>query len=170
VLGLYFMARRGRDLVAQMTTFIVAHGLALALTLGGIVSEAEAGAPWVAMGVALSIVGVALVNFFSRETPGRGWLIFVAGAGLLHGFALAPAFSLLAPSQQQGLAIAGIALGVATRTLVIIGAAAVLTGAWRQRLWYCDRPGITIPASMMIALGGLVLAVVRVQGALAPGP
>jgi hydrogenase/urease accessory protein HupE len=156
VLGLFMLARTWRPILAQVTTFTLAHSITLALaTLGYISVRAEIVEPIIAASIAI----IALENLF-RPTYGKFRLAMVFLFGLIHGLGFAqrlvddriPADSLLG-------SLLGFNVGVELGQLAVI-ALAVAATAWikdeeRYRRW------VVIPGSTAIALAGVYWAVSR---------
>ena len=156
VLGLFLLARTWRPILAQVTTFTLAHSITLALaTLGYISVRAEIVEPIIAASIAI----IALENLF-RPTYGKFRLAMVFIFGLIHGLGFAqrlvddriPADSLLG-------SLLGFNVGVELGQLAVIALALAAT-AWikdeeRYRRW------VVIPGSTAIALAGVYWAVSR---------
>ncbi len=85
VIGIFLLTSKWRSIVAQVSTFTVAHSITLALTMYGVVSlPAKVVEPM----IALSIAYVAIENLVIRELkPWRLALVF--SFGLLHGMGFA---------------------------------------------------------------------------------
>lgn len=166
VLGLFFAARRGRDLVWQVTMFTVAHSLTLGLAMAGVVAPGDTWATMIEIGIAVSIVAVAVENCVVRESPGGRRLAIVGIFGLIHGLGFAGALSAVNwPADRFLPALVAANVGIELGQLTIVGVAAVLV-AWMWRCeWYRGR--ITIPASVAIGLCGLFWAVQRTASLLA---
>ena len=85
VVGIFLLTSKWRSIVAQVSTFTIAHSITLALTMYGIVSlPAKVVEPM----IALSIAYVAIENLVVSELkPWRLALVF--SFGLLHGMGFA---------------------------------------------------------------------------------
>lgn len=156
VLGLFLLRARWRPVLAQVTTFTVAHSLTLGLAMYGVVSlPSRVVEPL----IALSIVYVAIENLRTQTlTPWRIALVFMFG--LLHGLGFAGVLTGLAlPRADFALGLLGFNLGVEAGQLTVIAGAALLVGWWRHRPWY--HPRVVVPASLLIAAVGLYWTVVR---------
>ncbi len=159
VIGLFLLRARMRPVLAQVTTFTVAHSLTLGLSLYGVVSlPARIVEPL----IALSIAYVAVENLRTeRLTAGRVAMVFMFG--LLHGLGFAGVLTNLhlAPAELV-TALLGFNLGVEAGQLTVIAGVALLIGWWRSRSWY--RARVVVPASLAIATVGLYWTVTRVIG------
>jgi hypothetical protein len=156
VVGLFLLRARLRPVLAQVTTFTLAHSLTLALSLYGVVAlPSRVVEPL----IALSIVYVAAENLRTRSlTPWRIALVFLFG--LLHGLGFAGVLTDLAlPRGDFVVALAGFNLGVEAGQLSVILAAALLVGWWRNRTWFHAR--VVVPASVAIGCVGAYWAVAR---------
>ena len=146
VLGVFLLSRAWRPLLAQVTTFTLAHSVTLALATFGVVHVPSAIVEPI---IAASIAVVALENIFRpRYSPWRLLVIFVFG--LVHGLGFAGALSDLAlPRASLATGLLGFNVGVEGGQLAVIGAAFLAT-CWlrdpeRYRRW------IVIPGSACIA-------------------
>jgi len=147
VLGIYFLSRRARSVLLQVSAFTLAHSITLGLSLYGLVSVSPS---IVEPMIALSIAYVAIENIFLSELkPWRVALVF--GFGLLHGLGFAGALHELAlPRSEFATALVAFNVGVEAGQLAVIGAAFGLFGWYcSQRDWY--RARVTVPASVLIA-------------------
>lgn len=147
VLGIYFLSRRMRSVLLQVSAFTVAHSITLGLSLYGLVQVSPA---IVEPLIALSIAYVAVENIFLSDLkPWRVGLVFVFG--LLHGLGFAGALRELdLPRAEFATALLGFNLGVEAGQLVVIAAAFVLVGwSCSRRDWYRSR--VSTPASAGIA-------------------
>ncbi|MEZ5417512.1 MAG: HupE/UreJ family protein [Vicinamibacterales bacterium] len=157
VIGLFLLAARLRPVLAQVTTFTIAHSMTLGLALYGVVSLPGS---VVEPLIALSIVYVAVENLRVRRlTPWRIALVFLFG--LLHGLGFAGVLTgLQLPRADVALGLFGFNLGVELGQLTVIAGVALLLGWWRDRPWYRSR--IVVPASLAIAVVGAWWTVARV--------
>ena len=150
VLGLFFLSTQWRPLLAQVTTFTVAHTITLALAALGYVSVPGA---VVEPLIAASIVFVAIENVF---TDGLSrWRPFVVfGFGLLHGLGFASVLGQIGlPADNFIPALLGFNVGVEFGQLAVIATTFALVGYWfGGKDWY--RRIISIPASVFIAIIG----------------
>lgn len=157
VLGLFFLARQMQPLVTQVALFTLAHSVSLAMMMLGWIAIPPA---WVELAVALSIAFVAVENLCGEGL--RRWRLAMVGLfGLIHGMAFAHSFyEMPVSSAVLPLALTGFNLGLGLGQMaVIVAAFALVAPAWSQ-MWYRTR--VAIPASCVIALGGITWAVDRV--------
>ena len=178
VLGIYLLSTRWRSIVAQVSTFTIAHSITLALTMYGIVSlPARIVEPM----IALSIAYVAIENLIVRELkPWRLALVF--SFGLLHGMGFAGVLRDLGLPRPQFLtALVSFNLGVEGGQLAVIAMAFLVVAVVRLVRLHQERVSargvqlqldhagmyhriIVQPASVLIALVGLFWTVQRVLG------
>ncbi|MEP7305956.1 MAG: HupE/UreJ family protein [Acidobacteriota bacterium] len=158
VLGIFLLSSRWRSIVAQVSTFTLAHSITLALTMYGIVSlPAKVIEPL----IALSIVYVAIENLIVGELkPWRLALVF--SFGLLHGMGFAGVIRDLGLPRPQFLtALVSFNVGVEAGQLTVIAAAFMAVAYWqRGRPTY--RRLVVQPASLAIAMIGLFWTIQRV--------
>jgi len=156
VIGLFLLSARSRPVLAQVTTFTIAHSVTLGLSLYGLVSlPSRVVEPL----IALSIAYVAIENLrTSTLTPVRVALVFLFG--LLHGMGFAGVLTSLELARSDfAVALFGFNVGVELGQISVIVAVALLVGWWRTRTWYYPR--VVVPASLAIASVGLYWTVVR---------
>lgn len=150
VLGLFFFALRTKPILAQVTSFTLAHTVTLALASLGIVTVPT----WIVEPlIAASIVYVAVENVMGGKI-GVGRVAVVFGFGLLHGLGFASVLGdvgLTAGRFVVGLI--GFNIGVELGQLaVILGAFLLLGLPFGAKPWYRTR--IAVPCSAVIALVG----------------
>jgi hydrogenase/urease accessory protein HupE len=143
VVALTLLVRRGRQLLATITAFTLAHSVSLALTVLGLVRVPS---PPVEASIALSIVlvcGECLrpADSLTRHAP---WAVAFA-FGLLHGLGFASALlELGVPEQHVPTALVCFNLGVELGQLAIIAIVVGLRSSVRRlnlaRDWM--RPGL----------------------------
>lgn len=166
VLGLFFAARRFRDLFWQVTMFTVAHSITLGLAMTGVVALAAGWSRAVEIGIAISIVAVAVENCLVRQRPGGRRLLIIGAFGLIHGLGFAGALQEVNwPADHFLAALVAANVGIELGQLTVIAVAALLVAWVWPRPWY--RARIAIPASMLIGACGLYWAVERTLGAFA---
>ena len=157
VVGIFLLTSRWKSIVAQVSTFTVAHSITLALTMYGVVSlPAKVVEPM----IALSIAYVAIENLVVSELkPWRLALVF--SFGLLHGMGFAGVLRDLGLPRPAFLtALLTFNMGVEAGQLSVIAIAFAVCAYWqRDRLTY--RRFIVQPASLAIAILGLVWTVQR---------
>jgi hydrogenase/urease accessory protein HupE len=158
VVGIFLLTSRWRSIVAQVSTFTVAHSITLALTMYGIVSlPARVVEPM----IALSIAYVAIENLVVSELkPWRLALVF--SFGLLHGMGFAGVLRDLGLPRPAFLtALVTFNVGVEAGQLSVIAIAFALCAYWQRRDRLAYRRFIVVPASFAIALIGLFWTVQR---------
>lgn len=84
VISLLFGAKTIRNILSLVTAFTIAHSITLALATLDIV---QLPGKFVESAIALSIIYVALINIFNKDSKHQPWLAF--GFGLIHGFGFA---------------------------------------------------------------------------------
>jgi hydrogenase/urease accessory protein HupE len=159
VIGIYLLSPRWRPIVAQVSTFTIAHTITLGLTIYGVLSlPSRVVEPL----IALSIAYVAIENLVTSELkPWRIALVF--GFGLLHGMGFAGVLANLGLPQSEFLAaLLSFNLGVEVGQLVVIGMMFVAIGRLRNKAWY--RQAAVVPLSVLIAAVGLYWTVTRLVG------
>lgn len=157
VLGLFFLTRRMRSVLAQVSAFTVAHSITLGLSLYGVVSLP---ASFVEPLIALSIAYVAVENLFTTEVRAQR-IALVFAFGLLHGLGFADALARLHLPRASFLTTlvafnVGVELGqlsVIAAAMLLLHALAVPEAAYRRRVVW--------PASAAIALTGICWTVIR---------
>ncbi len=147
VLGLFLLTRRARPLVAQISTFTVAHSITLALSMYHIITLPPS---IVEPLIAVSIAYVAIENLLVPNLT-RWRVALVFAFGLLHGLGFAGALGELGlPRSEFVTALVGFNVGVEAGQLTVIGAAFAVVGwRWGGREWY--RRLVVMPASAAIA-------------------
>jgi len=158
VLGLFFLTRRVRSVLAQVTAFTLAHSITLGLALYGVVSLPAA---IVEPLIALSIAYVAIENLATTDLkPWRLALVF--GFGLLHGMGFAEALARLELPRSEFLTtLVGFNAGVEAGQLTIIAAASIVVSIWALPAERYRRL-VVRPASIAIAAAGIVWTIQRV--------
>lgn len=156
ILGLFFVARDVYTLLFQVTLFTVAHSLTLGLAMNGLLSVSN---HWVEVAIGLSIAFIAVENLYHhRLGRWRPWMVFAFG--LIHGLGFAHSFEEAAVSPSVMLpALFSFNLGIELGQLAVVGIAFAVVSVWWNRDWYLPR--IARPASIMIAVMGLYLAIER---------
>jgi hydrogenase/urease accessory protein HupE len=158
VVGIFLLTAKWRSIVAQVSTFTIAHSITLGLTMYGIVSlPAKVVEPM----IALSIAYVAIENLVVSELkPWRLALVF--SFGLLHGMGFAGVLRDLGLPRPAFLtALVTFNVGVEAGQLTVIGIAFALCAYWQHRDRLAYRRFIVVPASCAIALVGLFWTVQR---------
>jgi len=160
VLCLFLLSTHLRPLLWQVTAFTVAHSITLSLAVLHVVSLTSAVIAHVVEPlIALSIAFVAIENVFTDKLkPRRLAVVFLFG--LLHGLGFASVLLRLGiPTGQYLNALASFNVGVELGQLAVIAIATALLVWFQKAAWYRRR--IVIPASSLIALIGLVVALQR---------
>jgi hypothetical protein len=105
-----------RYLTKVVTAFTVAHSITLSLAVLDVVSLPS---QWVESAIALTIVYVAMENFW-RKVPGKRWL-WTFGFGLVHGLGFASVLQEIGlPKANLAVALAGFNVGVELGQLAIV--------------------------------------------------
>jgi len=159
VLGLFLLSVQWRPLLAQVTTFTVAHSMTLALSLYGVVRLPP---HIVEPLIAASIVYVGIENMLTDKL--HHWRpLVVFGFGLLHGLGFAGVLMELGlPRQHFVPALLFFNVGVELGQLMVLAGAFAAVGLLYRKPWY--RPRVAIPASACIALVALFWTVERLVG------
>ena len=156
VLGIFLLSTRLKPIVAQVTTFTVAHTITLGLAILGVLSlPSRVVEPL----IALSIVYVAVENLVTSELkPWRLALVF--GFGLLHGMGFAGVLRDLGlPRSELAAGLVSFNLGVEGGQLAVIAIAFGVVGWMSHEEWYRRRA--VWPMSIAIAVIGLYWTVTR---------
>jgi hydrogenase/urease accessory protein HupE len=150
VVGLFLLSPRLKPLLWQVTSFTLAHSVTLAVgTLGMIQISPAIVEPL----IAASIVYVAVENILTdRLQRWRPLVVFCFG--LLHGLGFAGVLEEIGLSPTHFVTgLIAFNLGVELGQLTVVGLCFLAVGLWFQsKSWY--RSGITVPASLVIALTG----------------
>jgi hypothetical protein len=145
-----------------VTAFTLAHSITLALAALSIFAPSPR---FVEPAIALSIAYVGLENLFVKDASKRWRITFPFG--LVHGFGFAGALREIAlPRAQVPIALVSFNLGVELGQLAVLSIAVPLTLAVRNARWFGNR-GVKL-LSGAIAVGGLVLLILRLAGAASP--
>ncbi len=126
MLGLLVLARRPRPVAAALTSFTIGHSLTLALAALGFAVLPPAFAE---IGIASSLVYVALLVARPEGAMGRRPLVGAAAMGLLHGMGFASAFREAGvPRPQIPVALFAFNLGIEIAQLAFVLA---IFAVWR---------------------------------------
>ena len=159
VIGIFLLSTRMRPIVAQVTTFTVAHTITLGMTIFGVISLRSS---IVEPLIALSIVYVAVENLLTSQLKPRR-LALVFAFGLLHGMGFASVLSELGlPRSERATALLTFNLGVEGGQLAVIAMMFTTVGWLRHNEWYRRRT--VWPLSIAIAAVGLYWTVTRIAG------
>lgn len=160
VLGLFFLSRKWRPLIYQVSMFTAAHTITLFMSTMGLVSVSSSIVEPIIAG---SIAYVAIENIYRREyTHWRLLVVFVFG--LIHGLGFAGALANLnLPPAALVIGLLGFNIGVELGQLTVI---AIALGA---TVWLKDaeqyRQYVVVPGSALIALMGVWWMIERIVGA-----
>ncbi|MEK0450841.1 MAG: hypothetical protein RL088_3109 [Verrucomicrobiota bacterium] len=159
VLGLFLLSRDWKPLLAQVTTFTLAHSITLALATIGIVKVSGSIVEPI---IAASIAFVAIENIFRpRYTHWR--LLVVFAFGLIHGLGFAGALEELElPTGSLIAGLVGFNVGVEGGQLAVVAIAFLATFWVREPKNY--RRWVVIPGSIYIAARGVWWTIERVFG------
>ena len=158
VFGLFLFSRAWRPLLAQITTFTLAHTVTLGLATWNIIIIPTAQMWLVEALIAISIVYVAIENIL-RPTLGWWRIVVVFGFGLLHGLGFASVLAALGLAQGQFiLSLIAFIIGVELGQLAVITVAVLFLALpfGRNSLY---RGLVIIPGSVVIAIVGLWWAI-----------
>jgi hypothetical protein len=158
VVGLYLLSPHWKPLLAQVTAFTIAHSIALALGLYGVLAVSPR---IVEPLIALSIAYVAIENIVTGKLqPWRPFVVFAFG--LLHGLGFAGILQEVGlPRSDYVVGLISFNIGVELAQLFVIAFAWALSGLWfSQRPWYRQR--IVWPASAAIAAIGVFWTIERI--------
>ena len=161
VMGIFLLGTRLTPMLAQVTTFTIAHTITLGLTMFGVLSPP---ARVVEPLIALSITYVAVENILTSELkPWRLALVF--GFGLLHGMGFAGVLAELGlPRGEFASALMSFNLGVEGGQLAVIAGLFAALGWARHAPWY--RRAAVVPLSLGIAAVGVYWTITRALGGL----
>ncbi len=157
VLGLFFLSRKWKPILYQVSVFTVAHTITLGLATLELIS---APSHIVEPIIAASIAVVALENiFFPNYRHSRLFIVFFFG--LIHGLGFAGALSAfdLDPASLV-IGLLGFNIGVEFGQLAVITIVFFLTFWLKDELQY--RKLAVIPCSILIALMGIYWTIERV--------
>ncbi len=137
ILGLILIGGKLMNLVKMVTAFTVAHSITLVLAVLQVVALP---ARLVESVIALSIVYIALENFFVKDSDQRWLIAFVFG--LMHGFGFAGVLTELGlPSGALVTSLVSFNVGVEIGQVVIVAACYpvivwVTQSTWQRRIVY----------------------------------
>ena len=164
VLVLFLGAGGLRSLLGRMMAYTAAHSATLALASLGYI-EVSAHGNLIELLIAISIVGLALVNLGSQDGLRPLWPV-VLGLGLVHGLGLAETLARpLIGEHSRGWALFSFNLGFELGQLLVVLALLLVLGPWllrwREREETAGRGAPLVPralrvgASLPVALLGL---------------
>ena len=160
LVGLLLLGGRFRTLVGILTAFTIAHSITLSLAALGLVHLSPA---IVEPAIALSIVYVAVENFFVKDASKRWRLTFAFG--LLHGFGFAGALADLDLSRAQlPAALFAFNLGVEIGQVAVLVVVLPLVMRARKNGWLREKGMRALSAGLAVA--GMVWFAARVGAAI----
>jgi hydrogenase/urease accessory protein HupE len=119
LLAVILWASRAWPVIKIVTAFTVSHSITLSLAALGVVNLPSA---WVEIAIALSIIYVALENFFTRKIDGRWRDTFMFG--FIHGFGFASGLIELGVPQRAVVpALASFNIGVEVGQIGVVSVA-----------------------------------------------
>jgi hydrogenase/urease accessory protein HupE len=156
---LILASRRPRQLLVMVTAFTVGHSATLIAAALGALRVTPRLAE---IGIALSVVYVALENIARGEKPARNRWLLAAGFGLVHGLGLATELATRLDDAGPRLVAAVLAfnLGVELGQLVV-GAAMFAALVWARRA--TSRP-LVRAASIPVVILGVYWLIARTVG------
>jgi hydrogenase/urease accessory protein HupE len=159
VVGLFLLSPKLKPLLWQVTSFTLAHSVTLALGTLGLIHISPA---IVEPLIAASIVYVAVENILTDRLQ-RWRPIVVFSFGLLHGLGFAGVLEEIGLSPTHFVTgLIAFNVGVELGQLAVVALCFLAVGLWFQsKSWY--RSGVTIPASVAIALIGAYWFIERVN-------
>jgi hypothetical protein len=140
--------RRLRPIVAIVTAFTIAHSITLVAAALGLAPTAPWFAPLVEVGIALSVVGMAVENVLGARLE-RRWMLGFA-FGLVHGFGFAAQLGEALPlaGRQLVAALAAFNVGVEVGQLAVL-ALAVPALAWALRAGLPERATVVVASAVV---------------------
>ena len=137
-----------------VTAFTIAHSITLSLAVLDVFSVPSS---FVEPLIALSIVYVAIENFFVKDISKRYWVTFVFG--LIHGFGFASVLRDYGlPENGIGWALASFNIGVEIGQLLIVLGAVVLWKLINVTPYFTDRSlGASRQRALSLTISGAVL-------------
>ncbi len=157
VLGLFLLVPRIATVLWQITAFTVAHTITLTLSSLHIIGMPSS---IVEPAIAVTIAFIGVENLCTTKV--QPWRPAVAFAfGLVHGLGVATAFNEAGfPPGKLVSSLAAFTVGVEGGHVVVLAAAFLTLGWWRNKPWYRKR--VVIPLSLLIAIIAVFWIVQRV--------
>ncbi|MCH6267703.1 HupE/UreJ family protein [Neobacillus citreus] len=116
IISLLFGAKTFRHILSLVTAFTIAHSITLALATFDIV---QLPSRFVESAIALSIVYVALMNIFNKDSKHQPWLAFAFG--LIHGFGFAGILSeMRLDTNHMAASLLSFNIGIEIGQLIIV--------------------------------------------------
>jgi hydrogenase/urease accessory protein HupE len=146
--GLVLIRARGKDLLALVSAFTLAHSITLsAAALGWLALPGSVVEPI----IALSVAYVGIENFFKPEMRNRWRLTFAFG--LIHGFGFAGVLGEIGlPSESAGLALVLFNVGVELGQLLVL-AALLPVLIWLRRRPAFEALGVPALNALVVVIG-----------------
>ncbi|WP_286228578.1 HupE/UreJ family protein [Neobacillus mesonae] len=156
VISLLFGARTIRHILSLVTAFTIAHSITLALATFDIV---QLPSRFVESAIALSIIYVALINIFNKDSKHQPWLAF--GFGLIHGFGFAGILSeMRLDTNHMAMSLLSFNIGIEMGQLLIVSLAFPII-MWIRKLKYKPIKWVIPSTSAAIFAFGLVWFIQR---------
>lgn len=156
VISLLFGARAIRHIFALVTAFTIAHSITLALATFDVI---QLPSRFIESAIALSIIYVALMNLFYRDSKHQPWLAF--GFGLIHGFGFAEILSeMRLDTNHMAASLLYFNIGIEIGQLLIVSSVFPLI-MWIRKLSYKPIKWVIPGASAAILAFGLVWFIQR---------
>ena len=157
ILGLFFFSHKLKPLLIQFTTFTIAHSITLIfgglgyITISPLIIEVI---------IAASIIWVGFENLFRKNMKvSRIGVIFTFG--LIHGLGFASMFKLKGlEGTDYYLNLLSFNIGIELGQLITLLPLIILIPLFNRLSWY--RILIAMPASIIIALFGVEMFIVRI--------
>ena len=148
------LGRSFYPLFKVVTAFTIAHSITLSLAVLDVFSVPSS---FVEPLIALSIVYVAIENFFVKDISRRYWVTFIFG--LIHGFGFASVLRDYGlPENGIGWALASFNIGVEIGQLIIVLLAVLLWKLINSNSFFADAErGLTRQRMLSLVISGLVL-------------
>lgn len=116
IISLLFGAKTFRHILSLVTAFTIAHSITLALATFDIV---QLPSRFVESAIALSVVYVALMNIFNKDSKHQPWLAFAFG--LIHGFGFAGILSeMRLDTNHMAASLLSFNIGIEIGQLIIV--------------------------------------------------
>ncbi|PGY11888.1 hypothetical protein COE25_11015 [Bacillus sp. AFS031507] len=156
VISLLFGAKTIRHILSLVTAFTIAHSITLALATFDIIHLPSR---FVESAIALSIIYVALINIFNKDSKHQPWLAF--GFGLIHGFGFAGILAeMRLDTNHMVTSLVSFNLGIEIGQLIIVSLAYPLI-LWIKKLTFKPIKWVIPGTSVAILAFGLVWFIER---------
>ena len=146
VLGLFLLSPRFKTVVWQITAFTIAHSITLFLTTFKVLTISSR---IIEPTIAATIAFIAIENLCTTKV--HSWRVAAAFVfGLVHGMGFASALAEVGlPTGRLVAGVIAFNIGVEGGHLLVLAAAFLVLGWWRDRPWFRRR--VAIPCSLAIA-------------------